>query len=157
MDETQKLSLARLHGMLEVMALLSSGPDCQPTYEITPLPTAHSLAESLEQYFSSLSTSLSPKQPASAWNIRTESRTPSQLQECWAKWFWQESYSPRITDSHKREFILDHFWSTVEAALGAVAIYRVLTDPPLFYECNWEDFALVSSSGFWLLHLGVSD
>ncbi|MBB6048959.1 hypothetical protein [Armatimonas rosea] len=157
MDETPKRALARLQGMLELMALLSSGPDCQPTYELTLLPPAANLAEALEQYFSSLSTSLSPKQPASAWNIRTEPCTPSQLRESWAKWFWQEYHSPPITDAHKREFILDRLWETIEVALGDVALHQVLTDPPIFYECHWEDFALVSSSGVWLLHLGSSD
>lgn len=157
MDETQRLALARLQGMLEVMALLNSGPDCQPVYQIVLLPIAQNLEGSLNTYFSSLSTSQTPKKIMSDWHIRTVPCTESQLRESWTEWFWNQSYSPHITDSYKRELILDHFWHAVSNALGEVALYQVHTVPPLFYECIWDDFALVSASGSWLLHLGISD
>jgi len=43
------------------------------------------------------------------------------------------------------------------ASLQPVEVWRVGIEPAGFYECAWDDFAIRGSSGFYLLHLGVSD
>jgi hypothetical protein len=154
------MSLERARGILAAFEALNSGADHGCDYAIYELPPADSIEDALAGYFSSLSTSLSPRRPPEDWGIRT---TP--LGEYWRSivearvqhWFFQQEYSPRIEQS--QTLIVEDTVRSMLATMASegVEAYRVEVAPPMWYDCAWEDFAFVSNRGAWLLHLGFSD
>ena len=65
------MNLDVCNGLLEAIALFNDGSNHAATYTMQTLPAATSLDASLAAYFSAMSTSRVPAQPAEEWHIRT--------------------------------------------------------------------------------------
>jgi hypothetical protein len=146
-------------GFLEAIALLNNGCNHGSEYTLEALPDAPSLDDSLATYFSSMSTSLVARQPAVAWNIRTEllpDDWTAELETVLRRWFFAQEYSPTV-DPDGASGTVAHFLGHLRATVGDARVHRVLVSPPMWYECVWEDFAFDAPGGRWLLHLGWSD
>lgn len=147
------------NGFLDAMALLNNGCNHGSEYTLDALPEAASLESSLASYFSSMSTSLVPRQRAAAWNIRTEllpDAWAAEVEEVLRRWFFAQEFSPPV-DPAGASGIAARFLGHLRATVGEAKAYRVLVSPPMWYECAWEDYAFDAPGGRWLLHLGWSD
>jgi hypothetical protein len=123
------------------------------------LPKATSLDDSLASYFSSMSTSRVPPQPAAAWNIQTESLQvgwTAELEVVLRRWFFAQEFSPTV-DPDLASGVVAHFLGHLRETVGDARAYRVRVSPPMWYECVWEDYVFDARGGRWLLHLGFSD
>jgi hypothetical protein len=153
------MSIARLHGLLESIEILNHGTDHGCEYAIYQLPEAPSFDEALNLYFASLSTSSKPAQPAEHWHIRT-----SELGQPWRPllssrlkhWFFEEEYSQKVNGWNQQAFV-DQVINYLVHEIGEPSVSEVFVSPPMWYDCQWQDFAFTSSKGRWMLHLGFSD
>ncbi len=153
------MSLDACSGFLDALALLNVGTDHVPDYSIVRLPSATSCRSSLELHFASLSTSLSAKQPASAWHIELANVPDDWIQvvaTAARRWFFEQRFSPRVEPEVANELV-SRFIELLQAAVGSAGAWSVNVAPPMWYECTWQDFAFESPSGTWLLHFGFSD
>jgi hypothetical protein len=146
-------------GFLEALARLNDGCNHGTEYTFEALPEATSLDDSLESYFSSMSTSRVPPQSAAAWNIQTESlhgAWTAELEVALRRWFFAQEFSPMV-DPDVASGVVACFLSHLRETVGDAKAYRVRVSPPMWYECVWEDYALDARGGRWLLHFGFSD
>ncbi len=153
------MSIARLQGLLESIEILNHGANHGCEYAIYQLPEATSLEQALDRYFSSLSTSLTKAQPAEHWHIRV-----SELSQPWQialgarlrYWFFEEEYSPKVS-GWNQQALVDLALNYLIDEIGEANVFEVLVSPPMWYDCQWQDFVLTSNKGRWMLHLGFSD
>ncbi len=147
------------NSFLDALALLNGGADHGCSYVIERLPDAVSLDASLALYFESMSTSNTPPQQAERWGIRRVT-LPADWTELLARagrrWFFEQDFSPK-TDSVVVEEIVRRFLWHLQSVVGDASACSVEVEPPMWYECVWEDFAFESRGGRWLLHFGFSD
>jgi hypothetical protein len=147
------------NGFLEALALLNDGCNHGSEYTLEALPQAPSLDDSLASYFSSMSTSRVPPQPAAAWNIQTEllpGGWATELEVVLRQWFFAQEFSPTV-DPDLASGVVARFLGHLRETIGDARAYRVRVSPPIWYECVWEDYAFEARGGRWLLHLGFSD
>lgn len=79
-----------VNAYLAPLAMLNDGANHGSSYELTRLPSAHSLEASIGLYFESLSTSLVRPQSAEKWQIRTvpiNAEWKSHVQKIAKRWF----------------------------------------------------------------------
>jgi len=147
------------NGFLNAIALFNDGANHASTYTMELLPAASSLDSSLATYFSAMSTSHVPPQPAEKWQIQT-----TELDDDWAQalrqvahhWFFEQAFSPKV-DQTIAENVVETFLAHVRAIVGDAKAFQVDVSPPMWYEGVWQDLAFDSQQGRWLLHFGVSD
>lgn len=155
------MSLDLCCGFLEALALLNDGVNHGSSYTIERLPAAATLDASLALYFAAIHTSIAAPQPAEHWGIRAADIADDWaqvLQKSFRRWFFEQEYSPTI-DPHIADNVVSQFLQYLRSTVGDAKAFRVTVEPPLWYECVWEDFAFGSRSGAerWLLHFGFSD
>lgn len=153
------MSIARLQGLLESIEILNNGTNHGCEYAIYKLPEAPGVREALDLYFASLSTSSKAAQSADHWHIQT-----SELDQSWRSvlgerlkhWFFEEEYSPKVDNWNQQTFI-DQALNYLTHEIGEPNVFEVFVSPPMWYDCQWQDFLFASSKGRWMLHLGFSD
>lgn len=152
------INLDSVNSLLSKMAEANGGTNHSLHYALAKLPTAESLPLALDAYFSSYSTSSCPPQPPERWNIRTTelSNADSELRSAAKRWFYEMECSP-FADSTTLERTLNVFLNRLQSVVGNAKALEVKVDPPMWYECEWQDFAFDGESGRWMLHFGVSD
>ena len=72
-------------------------------------------------------------------------------------WFYELEFSPTVDDA-TTEQALNEFMNRLNSIVGASNVFEVNVDPPMWYECVWQDFAFDGNAGRrWFLHFGFSD
>lgn len=149
--------LARLNEQLEEMARANEGANHIYDFELICLPDAESLGVSLGEYFSNQCTSNSPPAPAECWDIRVSDEIQEvELRQRLRYWLFRQEFSPKLSAAIEDEK-LSEIVERLKSVVGPVQARHVVTNPPMFYECDWEDFAFENGSERWLLHMGLSD
>ena len=148
---------------LRLLALLNNGPNHEFSLEIEKLPTSDSLESSLNAYYTAIvNWRTKMTYPAEDWHIKTELLT-GRVQDVFGpvlkRWAFEMPYSPVINSSRDwvKNAAIEFVCETLAQEVGDVAVYEVKTRPPVWYEAHWQDFALSSDQGRFLLHLGVTD
>jgi hypothetical protein len=151
------MNLDVCNGLLEAIALFNDGSNHAATYTMQTLPAATSLDASLAAYFSAMSTSRVPAQPAEEWHIRTRELDGGEaFRQIAHHWFFRQEFSPKV-DNWMAENVVATFVAHIQSTVGNAKLFRVRVSPPMWYECVWEDVAFDAQGGRWLLHLGFSD
>lgn len=152
------MSQDQLNNLLARLGEANDGINHGSDYAMYELPGADALLDALNRYFSRLSTSNSPAQPAEEWCIRItpvhDSREALRLVA--RNWFYQQEYSPKV-DQAQADITISEFVSLLHSVVGDASVFEVQVTPPIWYECVWQDFAFDRGSRRWLLHLGFSD
>ncbi len=150
--------LDALNVLLAEIATANDGANHGSDYVLDTLPTAGSLKLALDAYFAAMRTSLSPPQSAEQWNIRVTEWTDAQprLRAAAQHWFYEQEFSP-IVHENTTEQTLTAFMTRLESIVGESRVFEVNVDPPMWYECAWQDFAFDRGANRWLLHFGFSD
>ena len=150
--------LEYINSLLEQMGNVNNGANHGSDYSLDELPAADSMTVALETYFSYLSTSNSPSQPPGRWNIRTEQMddASSIVADAARHWFYELEFSPAVDDATSDKTLGD-FIRNLSSIVDMSSAVQVKVDPPMWYECTWQDFAFESDVGRWLLHFGFSD
>lgn len=152
-----------LNKLLELVALLNQGADHNCSYELIELPSAPTLDGALATYFESMINWRTKKpHPARDWQI---SVTPipgaakDALYSAVDRWFFETHCSPVLGDRQKwvRKNVVSFVVDEILDLIGDVSVDEVRTSPPMWYEGTWQDFALSSVHGRWLLHFGITD
>ncbi len=60
-------------------------------------------------------------------------------------------------DDATEEHTLNDFMNCLDSIVGVSSVFEVNVDPPMWYECVWQDFAFDGDAGRWFLHFGFSD
>ena len=153
-----QMSLNQLNELLERLGEANDGTNHGSEYALYELPDADTLQEALDRYFSRLSTSNSPPQPAESWRIRTtpvhDSREALQLVA--RHWFYEQECSPNIDPAHAEDMISE-FIAQLRSLVDEASVFEVHVAPPMWYECVWQDFVFDGGTRRWLLHFGFSD
>lgn len=147
-----------INSMLAEVARANVGGDLSCYYSLGTLPPAESIARSLDAYFSAMKTSNSPPQTPQCWNIRTtELKDPKiQLIAATRRWFYELDFSPKV-DAVTAERSINEFMKILQTMVGDSRVFEVYVDPPMWYDCDWQDFAFDGGDTRWFLHFGFSD
>jgi hypothetical protein len=150
--------LEAVNALLTEIAEANDGVNHVSEYSLTLLPSADSMNFALDAYFSAMSTSNSAPQPAVRWNIRTTELDDAkiQLRAATRRWFYDLEFSPNV-DGVTAEKVIGEFMVRLESIVGLPKVCEVKVHPPMWYECDWQDFAFDSGQQRWLLHFGFSD
>lgn len=161
--ERSSSKLDSLNKLLELVGLLNQGADHNCSYELIELPNAPTLDGALAAYFESIVNWRTKRpHPASDWHISVSpmSGTPSEaLQSVVDHWFFETHCSPQLGERRAwvRKNVVSYVVQEILEVLGALSVDEVFTSPPLWYETTWQDIALSSEHGRWLLHFGITD
>lgn len=153
------MSIEQLQGFLLAFENLNHGVNHGCTYAIYSMSGAESLQKVIEKYYSLLNTSNAPVESAAAWNIRMNnlgSEWQLMLRKVIIHWFFEQEFSPRV-DIWMMNACADQVINYLVSDLGDFEVFEVFTDPPMWYECSWQDFAIATEGAKWLLHFGFSD
>ena len=152
------MSLNELNKLLERLGEANDGVNHGSEYAVYELPDADTLQAALGGYFSQLSTSNSSAQPAEKWRIRTRAvhDCHGALRFAARHWFYDQEYSPDV-DPARAEETVSAFVAQLRSVVGQASMHEVHVEPPMWYDCVWQDFAFDAGSRRWLLHLGFSD
>ena len=149
--------------LLELVALLNQGADHNCEYELIELPKAKTLDSALALYFESI-INWKTKKPHRArdWHISLSpmpGATKDALHAVIDEWFFKTHCSPSLGDRREwtRKNVVTFVVDEILDIVGEPTVDEVRTSPPLFYGCTWEDIALSSARGHWLLHFGIDD
>jgi hypothetical protein len=150
--------LESLNSLLKKIAEANDGANHGSEYGLDFLPPADSMTLALDAYFSAISTSNSPPQPPEQWNIHVTELTESNphLLTAAKRWFYELQFSPKVDDA-TAEITIKEFMKHLSSVVGSAKVFEVKIDPPMWYECAWQDFAFDGESCRWLLHFGFSD
>jgi hypothetical protein len=151
-------NLESLNLMLMEIAEANDGTNHGSEYVLDFLPPADSITLALNSYFSAMSTSISPPEPPEQWNIRITELTEaeSHLLAAANRWFYELECSPKV-DVATAELTVQEFMKYLSSVVGSAKVFEVNVYPPMWYECDWQDFAFDGESCRWLLHFGFSD
>lgn len=155
---TLQTPLKQLNAFLECLADANDGTNHGSTYALYELPPADALHAAVDLYFSRLSTSNLSAQPAENWRIRLMPVHDylEALSVLARQWFYNQEYSPRVGLARSEETVSE-FIAQLRSVVGDASVFEVHVEPPMWYECHWQDFAFDGPSHRWLLHLGFSD
>jgi len=150
--------LESINALLAEIAEANEGDNHGSDYSLDSLRPADSMKLALDAYFSAFSTSNSPPQPPERWNIRTTELTDAkrQLLAAAKHWFYELEFSPKV-DDEIAEQTLNDFMNRLNSVVASARVFEVNVDPPMWYECVWQDFAFDGASCRWFLHFGFSD
>jgi hypothetical protein len=151
-------ALNELNSLLQRLADANNGSDHSSEYMLYGLPEADSLQVALDRYFSGLSTSHTQALPPDRWGIHATAVTgwEETLRAVAIHWFYKLEYSPKVDPSLAAETVSE-FVNRLRTLVGKAAVYEVHVTPPMWYDCEWQDFAFDGDHKRWLLHLGFSD
>jgi hypothetical protein len=151
-------NLESLNLMLTEIAEANDGANHGSDYGLDFLPPADSMALALDTYFSAMSTSISPPESPERWNIRATELTEakSHLLTAANRWFYELEFSPKVDDA-TAELTVQEFMKQLSSVVGSAKVFEVNVDPPMWYECDWQDFAFDGEFCRWFLHFGFSD
>jgi hypothetical protein len=155
------MAVEALKRQLALWGEINDGCNHGSEYLLEALPAAVSLQDALDAYFAAYSTGRTGPRPASEWGIRIRPLAtpwPDTLHERLHHWCFEQEYSPRPAPAAGAQQIAE--W--IEGLRRELAVddaHEVVVAPPMeiWYGCVWQDFALRSPHGRWLLHLGFSD
>ena len=144
--------------LLKKFAEANDGVNHVSDYCLDELPLADSMMRALKSYFSAMSTSITPPQAAERWKICTTKLTDSRprIRTVANHWFYEQEFSPSV-DAAAKDRTLNDFMSRLHSVVGASTVFEVQVNPPMWYECVWQDFAFDGNRERWLLHFGFSD
>ena len=147
-----------INSLLAEIAEANDGMNHGSDYSFVVLPAADSMTLALDAYFSAMSTSYSPPQPPERWNIRTTelAEAKPRLLAAAKHWFYELEFSPTVDDASAKQ-TLNEFMNGLISIVGTSIVFEVNVDPPMWYECVWQDFAFDGEAGRWFLHFGFSD
>lgn len=148
-----------INSMLSEIAEANNGCNHGSDYSLDELPLADSMMHALGSYFSEFSTSNVQRQPPECWNIRTVPLTDpeTQLRAVVKRWFYEMDFSPSADEATVERSVND-FLGRLNSIVDFSNVFEVSVDPPMWYECDWQDFAFDNGAGGrWLLHFGFSD
>jgi hypothetical protein len=150
--------LESLNLLLAEIAEANDGTNHGSDYSVDFLPPADSMTLAIDAYFSPMSTSISPPQPPKQWNIRATELTEAKphLLAAAKYWFYELEFSPKVDDA-TAEMTINEFMKRLSSVVGSAKVFEVNVDPPIWYECHWQDFAFDGESCRWFLHFGFSD
>ena len=152
-----------LNKLLELVALLNQGADHNCSYELIELPSAPTLDGALATYFESIVNWRTKKpHPARDWHISAAPVTGTAKDALHAavdRWFFETHCSPALGDKREwvRKNVVTFLVDEILDSIGEPSVDEILTSPPMWYEGTWQDFALSSNKGRWLLHFGITD
>jgi hypothetical protein len=149
-----------LDSTLEKIAILNDGVNHVSEYAIYRLKESDSIDDSIAAYFASLYTSSTSPKTAESWHIRCKliPEWKNTVGGVFLDWFFRQAFSPNFKAAEEKAYISTCI-DLIEAKMGEgkVEVYEVFVDPPMWYDCIWQDFIFKSCNGTWLLHLGFSD
>lgn len=133
-----------LVGFLKALEALNSDTNQAMDYSLIPLTPSGSLENSLQVYFSRLDAKrTSPLGP-------TLIKPLADIKPKLRSWLFSNFGT-------KQDQGLETFVNLLADCLHWTESYQVQGDTPRWYDCSYDDIAFVTPSGYWLLHLGVSD
>lgn len=156
----KNLIAPKLNIYLEVLGELNSGPGHGSDYSVDQLSQVGSLQDALDEYFATHYTNLSPPQPAARWGIRVgpvATDWKRAVSEAAMHWFFEQAFSPKVSYEGVKSIVVERFAELMLEELGEPTVREVFVTPSMFYEIEWQDFALTNGAGRWLLHFGWSD
>ena len=127
------------------------------------LPEAETLDTALALHFGSIVDWRTKKpHPARDWHISPRpmpGTTKDALHGVVNEWFFKTHCSPDLGDRREwvRKNVVSFVVDEILELVGEPTLDEVRTSPPLFYDCTWQDIALSSARGHWLLHFGIND
>ncbi|WP_457389894.1 hypothetical protein [Roseateles sp. P5_E1] len=157
------MSLATVNAALEVVALLNEASDYQCTFELIELRTGASLEEALVQHFASIAAeSHATADSGFEWEIKASklgSNAAELLAPVLMHWAFGNHFSPSLGVGREwvQRNVASALCSHILDVVGEVEVTEVRTIPPVWYAAFWQDIALSSDRGRWLLHLAATD
>jgi hypothetical protein len=153
-DKNQILALGRLRGMLAVFAWANTKCDHGCTFTVEELQTHSDVLESLRLHFGESVSKISAIELDNGHHAVTE-----------ALYRWLFMFSDLVkpeevcalTDKRSQQEIAGAVLNVFIAAIRPQVVWRVEIELTRFYECAWDDFVILGTSGMFLLHFGVSD
>lgn len=127
------MSLTGFDGILAGIEVLNHGVDHGCDYALHSFSNAGNIGEALDIYFSAMSTSRIPPQPAERWHIRTTELGPSWkifVAERLKYWFFQEEFSPRV-DAWNQDAFVEQALDYLLMEIGEPEVYEVFVKPPM--------------------------
>ena len=150
------VNLEYIHGYLAAISALNNGVNCSSDYSIQVLPFDTDLRKTLERLYDGISGSSLDGGNIDPWNINIKQIFPEQFKGFVEKWFFHQSCSPQMHKDNTQNCV-ETFLSLLPIALYESCIYHIYTNPPVFYECVWDDFVLAYRDSYYFLHFGISD
>jgi hypothetical protein len=153
-DRNPTLALGELRGLLAAFAWANQKCDHSCTFTVEELPAGVDVRESLVRHFGDLANRVCVVALADWREI---------IGDALQRWLFRfdDLVIPKavcaLTDEQSRREIVDAVIDALIVGLQPMEVWQVEVEPRGFYECAWEDFAIRSRSGLFLLHLGVSD
>lgn len=132
-------------GYLKALVALNSGTNQAMDYSLIPLTPCGSLEDSLNHYFARLH---GKKKPSPLET--TQIQPLADIKPLLRSWLF-------VNFGAKRDDALASFMKLLSDCLDWTDCYRVIGHAPSSYDCSYDDIAFTTRSGYWLLHLGVSD
>jgi hypothetical protein len=127
-------------------------------YELHRLPDQSTLSDALDSYFAGQYTSISAPRPDSDWHISAHSLDDpaATLRAALKRWLIEDRPADNTMPTDGLPDV-SRLIADMSNSFDLDKTVRVTVRPPLWYGCEWDDFALVADDGFYLLHLGYSD
>jgi len=155
----------RLNGFLHTIALINEEVPLAFSFSIEKLPDRGGLMQDVTAYYQADTEAYlkdnSKPAPPGQWHItlKPQPAAPhiSLKQPLWG-WFFHTQASEVLTQRTK-DTLIAAFFSELESLPIAGVVYEILATPPqgVYYAAHWQDFALPTTEGNWLLHLAVDD
>jgi len=137
---------------------INHGCNHNAEFELHRLPDANSLIAALESYFAVQRTSISPPRPSSDWHIEILALdTPTKILDTALRHWLLENRPPDNNESLDGLPDLSRLASDFNDTFELNSAFAVTVRLPLWYGCEWEDFAFARDEEHYLLHLGYSD
>lgn len=148
----------RVNELLYEMAEANAGSDHGCGYSLDVLSKADSLRTALEKHFAQFGTYNPTVQPPYDWNIQYTkvTRSDAVLRDTAMHWFYEQPFSPGDEIAIRNKTVAE-FLDRLYAAVGQAQVFEVEVTPPMWYDCEWQDFAFENGDQRWFLHLGYSD
>jgi hypothetical protein len=158
------MDTGKINGYLEAMGYLNQGPDFGCTHEFVQIRRFNTAEESLEQYFHNYKynpDSEKKKWEDLAWLPKLESVTDwqAEIQRISHYWFLTMPFSPKCLSDLQSKNLVAAFLGLFNEELDGrkLSVWKVKTDPPVFYANLWDDYLFEVDNSYFLLHFGVVD
>jgi len=157
------MSTIAINAQLALLAALNCYSNNHFTIELTELPAADAIEDSLKSAFGSgMNYQTKKSYSAEDWHLRADPKgadVKGALAAVIREWVFAMGEFP--SKYSKREYVKDNVVSLVceelEKTVGLCQVFEVFVSPPCWYEAHWRDFAFKGSEKSWLLHFGVTD
>ena len=147
-----------IHETLAAYEQINHGCNHGAEFELHLLPDANDLIAALESYFADQYTSISPPRPSSDWHIKILAlAAPTKTLDTALLHWLLENRPPDNNESLDGLPDASQLASDFNNTFDLSSAVAVTVRPPLWYGCEWEDFAFTRDDEYYLLHLGYSD